>query len=132
MVQRDAVRGEAFDKRAHHEALPVEGRRRLGEHEELHRGVELGGGTERCSFCGMESATASRQPLSPWVPALGCALAGAVVFQFFGNATRGWVATDSMFWWWISQWLDPRAESEHGWLILAISLWLWWRRKKVR
>src|SRR5690349_10328928 len=56
-----------------------------------------------------------------------CLAAAFVLFQFFGNATRGYVNTPSMFWWWISQWLDARAESEHGWLILGISGWLFWR-----
>jgi exosortase len=59
-----------------------------------------------------------------WVAAGVCALAGIVLFHYFGNATRGYVDTDSMFWWWTSQWLDPAAESEHGWLILALSGWL--------
>lgn len=59
-----------------------------------------------------------------------CAVAGVAVWQCFGNATRGYVQTDSMFWWWISQWLDPQAETEHGWLILGVSGWLWWRNLK--
>jgi exosortase len=52
---------------------------------------------------------------------------GLALFQFFGNATRGYVDTASLFRWWFSQWLDPRAETEHGWLILGISFWLFWR-----
>lgn len=56
-----------------------------------------------------------------------CALAGVAVFQLFGNSTRGYIDTSSLFWWWCSQWLDPHAESEHGWLILAVSVWLLWR-----
>ena len=56
-----------------------------------------------------------------------CAGAGFVVFQFFGNATRGYVDTGSVFWWWVSQWLDPQAETEHGWLVLGISAWVFWR-----
>jgi exosortase len=59
--------------------------------------------------------------------ALVCAAAGLVLFQFFGNAAQGYVKSDSLFWWWVSQWLDPRAEAEHGWLILGLSGWLWWR-----
>ena len=54
-------------------------------------------------------------------------MAGFVMFQFFGNAARGYVDTASVFWWWVSQWLDPQAETEHGWLILGISGWLLWR-----
>ncbi|MBA3855116.1 MAG: exosortase, partial [Gemmatimonas sp.] len=52
---------------------------------------------------------------------------GTVIFQFFGNSTRGYIDTPSAFWWCVSHWLDPRAESEHGWLILGLSAWLLWR-----
>jgi exosortase len=53
-----------------------------------------------------------------------CAAAGLALFQFFGNATRGYIDTSSTVWWWIRQWLDPASETEHGWLILGISVWL--------
>ena len=56
-----------------------------------------------------------------------CAAAGLALFQCFGNAARGYIDTSSLFWWWFSQWLDPRAETEHGWLILGFSAWLVWR-----
>jgi EpsI family protein len=55
---------------------------------------------------------------------------GFVVFQFFGNATRGYIDTPSLFVWWVKQWMDPGAETEHGWLILGISAWLLWRNLK--
>ena len=77
----------------------------------------------------MESTPASQQPHTirvVWSP-LACVLAGAAVFQFFGNATRGYIDTASVFWWWVRQWFDPRADSEHGILILALSGWLFWR-----
>ena len=77
---------------------------------------------------------ASPQPSPPrsaqtgvWLPAAACALAGFVIFQFFGNATRGYIATRSAFWWWGYQWFDPGAESQHGLLVLGLSLWLFWR-----
>lgn len=54
-------------------------------------------------------------------------MAGVVLFHFAGNASQGYVKTASLFWWWISQWLDPQAETEHGWLILGVSVWLLWR-----
>ena len=60
-------------------------------------------------------------------PAIVCALAGCAVFQFFGNATHGYIDTASMFYWWGFQWLNPTSETEHGWLILALSVWLLWR-----
>jgi len=63
--------------------------------------------------------------------AVVCAAAGFALFQWFGNATRGYVDTASAFWWWISQWLDPRADAEHGWLILALSGWLFVRNLRA-
>jgi EpsI family protein len=60
-----------------------------------------------------------------------CALAGFAVFQFFGNAARGYIETRSLFYWWGYQWSDPGSESEHGWLILAISAWLLWRNLRA-
>ena len=72
------------------------------------------------------NAPADSKP-NRWWPAAACALVGVILFQFFGNATHGYNKTDSMFWWWISQWLDPAAETEHGWLILGLSGWLLWR-----
>src|SRR4051812_40104164 len=60
----------------------------------------------------------------------GCAAAGLVLFQFFGNAARGWVHTASLFWWWASQWFDPGAEGEHGPIVVLVSAWLLWRNLK--
>lgn len=59
-------------------------------------------------------------------PALVCAAAGVALFQFFGNANRGYVDTASLFYWWVSQWNDKASESEHGWLVLALSVGLLW------
>lgn len=64
-------------------------------------------------------------------PALACALAGFVLGQFFGNATRGYIPTDSLFYWWGFQWVNPSSETEHGWLILGLSLWLFWRNARA-
>ena len=60
-------------------------------------------------------------------PALLCAGAGFAVLQWFGNNTHGYIESRSLFYWWGHQWSDVRSESEHGWLILAISVWLFWR-----
>ena len=60
-------------------------------------------------------------------PALVCALAGGLLFQFAGNATRGYIDTSSLFYWWGFQWGNAASESEHGWLILGLSLWLVWQ-----
>ena len=61
------------------------------------------------------------------LPALLCALAGAAVFQFFGNASLGYIKSASLFWWWGYQWFNPESETEHGLLILGLSGWLLWR-----
>jgi EpsI family protein len=56
-----------------------------------------------------------------------CALIGFVVFQFWGNAVRGYIDTSSVFWWWGWQWFNPDSEAQHGLLILAVAAWLGWR-----
>ena len=61
------------------------------------------------------------------VAALVCAGAGFAVFQWFGNSTRGYIDARSLFYWWGFQWTNPGSESEHGWLILGLSVWLFWR-----
>jgi EpsI family protein len=63
-------------------------------------------------------------------PALACGLAGFLVFQFFGNATQGYIDTRSLFYWWGFQWWNPGSETEHGWLILGLSLWLFWQNTR--
>lgn len=68
---------------------------------------------------------------NPRVAALVCALAGAALWQFFGNATRGYIDTGSLFAWWGVQWFEPNAETEHGVLVLALSAWLLWRNLKA-
>lgn len=64
------------------------------------------------------------------VAAAVCALIGLAVFQFFGNAARGYIDSASLFYWWGYQWANPQSESEHGWLILGLSCWLFWRNLK--
>lgn len=56
-----------------------------------------------------------------------CALAGLAVWQFFGNASLGYIKSSSVFYWWGYQWINPQSETEHGWLILGLSVWLLWR-----
>ncbi len=70
--------------------------------------------------------------LRSWLPAVVCALAGLVVFQFFGNGSRGYIDTSSLFYWWGFQWFNPGSETEHGPMILGLSLWLFWRNLKQR
>jgi exosortase len=62
-----------------------------------------------------------------WAAAGACALAGVAVFQFFGNASFGYIKSASLFWWWGYQWVNPQSETEHGLMILALSGWLVWR-----
>lgn len=72
--------------------------------------------------------TSDRQRvLQRHMPTVLCAVAGVALFHFFGNANRGYIATDSLFVWWGTQWMDAASETEHGWLILALSFWLFWR-----
>jgi exosortase len=52
---------------------------------------------------------------------------GFVLFQFFGNATRGYIDTPSLFYWWGSQWFNAGSEAEHGPIILGLSGWILWR-----
>ena len=77
----------------------------------------------------MPSAAASRQPSAgPAVRSgLVVAVAGVALFQFFGNAGRGYIDTASLFHWWGYQWTNPGSETEHGWLVLGLSAWLFWR-----
>jgi exosortase len=62
-----------------------------------------------------------------FVPAMACAAAGILLFQFWGNATHGYIATNSLFYWWVFQWVNRDSETQHGWLILGLSLFLLWR-----
>ena len=65
------------------------------------------------------------------VAPLVCALAGAIVYQFFGNSTQGYIHSRSLFYWWGSQWFDPGAETQHGLLVLLVSVWLFWRNLRI-
>lgn len=58
---------------------------------------------------------------------LVCALAGFAVFQWCGNSTLGYIDSRSLFYWWGFQWVNPSSEGEHGWMILGLSAWLFWR-----
>lgn len=59
-----------------------------------------------------------------WYAALVCAMAGSGVFQFYGNATLGYIQTASLFKWWAFQWINPASETQHGLLVLVLSAWL--------
>ncbi|HVS51840.1 MAG TPA: EpsI family protein [Opitutaceae bacterium] len=61
-----------------------------------------------------------------WMALAGGA-AGFAVFQCFGNANHGYIDTSSLFYWWVYQWINPGSETQHGWLIVAVSGWLLWR-----
>jgi EpsI family protein len=52
------------------------------------------------------------------------AAAGLAVFHLYGNSTRGYISSPSLFYWWGFQWVNPRSETQHGFIILAVSLWL--------
>lgn len=61
-----------------------------------------------------------------WTAVL-CAMAGAALFQFFGNANRGYIDTRSLFYWWGYQWTNPASDLQHAWFVVAVSGWLFWR-----
>ncbi len=75
----------------------------------------------------MSNPAAKLPALRRFLPVAVCALAGGAVFQFFGNGSLGYIKSRSLFHWWGYQWADPASECEHGWLILALSAWLFWR-----
>lgn len=68
---------------------------------------------------------------SQWALAACLVLVAITVFQFFGNSVRSYIDTDSLFVWWFSQWFNPRSETEHGPIILAVSVWLFWRNLQL-
>ncbi len=71
-------------------------------------------------------------PRVSWLAAGACALTGAVLFQAWGNVTRGYINTGSLFYWWGYQWLDARSETEHGLIIVPLAAWLLWRNLRDR
>jgi len=76
----------------------------------------------------MTSKTSGSRPeLASSLAAGICVVAGVMVFHFFGNSTLGYVHSASLFRWWFGQWIDAAAETQHGWLILGLSVWLFWR-----
>lgn len=70
-------------------------------------------------------------PPASWWAALPVAAAGFALFHFFGNAVRGYIDSPSVFVWWIRQWLNPQSEGEHGWLLLALAIWVTWRNLRA-
>jgi EpsI family protein len=72
----------------------------------------------------------ARPVRDPWIAAILCGASGAIVFQCLGNATLGYIHSRSLFWWWCFQWVNPESESQHGFMVLGISLWM--LRRNVR
>lgn len=62
--------------------------------------------------------------------AAACALAGAALFQFFGNANRGYIDTVSLFYWWGFQWTNEASEAQHGWVVVALAAAMAWGNLK--
>jgi EpsI family protein len=63
--------------------------------------------------------------------AVVCGVVGFGLFHFWGNPTHGYIPSDSLFYWWGFQWINPSSETEHGWMILGLSLWLFWRNARA-
>jgi exosortase len=76
-------------------------------------------------------STLRKTSMNGWWPACVCALGGVVVFHCFGNATRGYIDTASVFGWWGAQWFDPAAELEHAPLVVLVAAWLLWRALRL-
>ncbi len=57
--------------------------------------------------------------------------ASGLLFQFFGNATHGYIHSSSLFVWLGAQWFDPAADASQGPLVVGIALvlliWNWCR-----
>lgn len=49
------------------------------------------------------------------------------LFQFAGNAVRGYIQTDSLYHWWSFHWVHEGTDTEHGLLLLGIALYCFWR-----
>lgn len=54
-----------------------------------------------------------------------------LVFWFFGNSTRGYIDSPSALYWWVFQWFNEGSDTEHGIIVLGISIALfWWNHKQ--
>ncbi|HEY9153904.1 MAG TPA: exosortase/archaeosortase family protein [Opitutaceae bacterium] len=79
------------------------------------------------------NASAGNQVHSPAFvgSAILLGIAGIVLFHFFGNATRGYIHSASLFYWLWAQWFDPAADASQGPLVvvvaLALVMWNWFR-----
>ena len=69
--------------------------------------------------------------ISVWLPGLSLLVCGVIIFNFFGNSVRGYIDTASLFYWWGFQWFNPQSQTEHGPIILALSLWIFIRNLKT-
>lgn len=58
-------------------------------------------------------------------------LIGFIVFQFFGNSTRGYIDTSSTFYWWGYQWFIPESEIDHGPLMLLLAGYAMWKNLSI-
>lgn len=62
-----------------------------------------------------------------WAPAVAAVAVAGLLFQFYGNAARGYIDTRSLFYWWGYQWFDPGSEAQHGPLIVLVAVVLFIR-----
>lgn len=61
---------------------------------------------------------------SAWILASASLLTLVLVLHFAGNSTYGYVASPSLWRWWLEQWLSPHAEMQHGPLVVLGAVWL--------
>ncbi|KAF0093606.1 MAG: transmembrane protein EpsH [Puniceicoccaceae bacterium 5H] len=73
---------------------------------------------------GSHTLGSDKQDWRRWALGAWLALLGLVLFQWWANATRGYIDTGSVFYWWMSQWFNDGSDSEHGPLVLLLALYL--------
>jgi exosortase len=81
---------------------------------------------------GLGASAADREGSGAFVASVvTLAIVGIVLFQFFGNATRGYIHTASLFYWLWAQWFDPAADASQGPLVVVVAIallvWNWFR-----
>lgn len=62
-----------------------------------------------------------RQNRAMWWLACLLGISGLACFHWYGNATKGYIDTGSMFVWWVSQWFNEGSDLEHSPLLTFVA-----------